>query len=87
MYVRFSAAERFGTTPTDYLIACGVVALAVGGALEVNSRHVVEAVLLAIVLMYGCEVIVVSPSGSASRRLLQCSTLGALLIITIRGVL
>jgi UDP-GlcNAc:undecaprenyl-phosphate GlcNAc-1-phosphate transferase len=86
-YIRFGAEQRFGTTPTDYLIACGVAALMVFGTIEVNSRSVVEAVLFAIVLMYACEIIVGSPPGSPSRRVLQFSTLGSLLIITLRGAL
>ena len=87
IYVRFSAEQRFGTTPTDYLIVCGVVALTVFGSIEVNSRDVVEAVLLATVLSYACEIIVGSTSESLGRRVLQYSTLGTLLIITLRGVL
>ena len=87
VYVRFSPHERFGTTPTDYLIACGVVALVVYGSVEANSREAVEAVLLATVLMYACEIIIVSTPESSGRRLLQFSTLAALLIITLRGVL
>jgi len=86
-YVRFSAKERFGTTPTDFLIVCGVIALAVFGSIEVNSRNVVEAVLFATVLMYACEIIVGSTPGTASRRVLQFSTLATLLIVTARGVL
>jgi UDP-GlcNAc:undecaprenyl-phosphate/decaprenyl-phosphate GlcNAc-1-phosphate transferase len=87
VYVRFSGAERFGTTPTDFLIVCGVVALSVFGGIEVNSRNVVEAVLFATVLMYACEVIVAGTPEGGSRRLLQLSTLGTLLIITLRGAL
>ncbi|HEX4647999.1 MAG TPA: MraY family glycosyltransferase [Steroidobacteraceae bacterium] len=86
-YVRFSAAGRFGTTPTDFLIVCGVVALSVFGSIEAKSRTVVEAVLFATVLMYACEIIVSSPPEAPSRRLLQFSALGTLLIITARGVL
>jgi UDP-GlcNAc:undecaprenyl-phosphate GlcNAc-1-phosphate transferase len=86
-YVRFSAEQRFGTTPTDYLIVCGVVALTVFGAIEVNSRAAVEAILFATVLMYACEIIVGGASDTASHRVLQFSTLGTLLIITLRGVL
>jgi UDP-GlcNAc:undecaprenyl-phosphate GlcNAc-1-phosphate transferase len=86
-YVRFSTEERFATTPTDFLIVCGVVALSVFGSIEANSRNVVEAVLFATVLMYACEIIVGSTPGTASRRLLQFSTLGTLLIVTLKGVL
>ncbi len=52
-----------------------------------NSRNVVEAVLFAIVLMYACEVLVGSTSEGLSRRLLQYSTLGTLLIVALRGML
>ena len=86
-YVRFSTEQRFGTTPTDYLIVCGVVALIVFGGIAADSREVVEAVLLATVLSYGCEIIVVTAPRAAGRRLLQCSTLGSLVIIALRGVL
>jgi hypothetical protein len=87
-FVRLSTAQRFGTTPTDYLIVCGVVALTVFGSIEVNSRSVVEAVLFAIVLMYACEIIVGhSTRTEASRRVLQLATLGTLLIIAVRGAL
>jgi len=86
VYVRFSAEQRFGTTPTDYLIVCGVVALTVFGSIEVNSREVVEAVLLATVLSYACEIIVGTAPQSTGRRVLQLSTVGTLLIITLRGL-
>jgi len=87
VFVRFSPHERFGTTPTDYLIVCGVVALALYGSIEQNSREVVEALLMATVLMYACEIIIVSTTEHVARRLLQFSTLGTLLIITLRGML
>jgi hypothetical protein len=85
--VRFGAEQRFGTTPTDYLIGCAVVALATFGSIEVNSRNVVEAMLLATALMYACEIIVVSTSAAQGRRILQYTTLGTLLIISVRGML
>jgi UDP-GlcNAc:undecaprenyl-phosphate GlcNAc-1-phosphate transferase len=87
LHVRFSAEQRFGTTPTDYLIVCGVLALLVFGSIDVSARSVVEAVLIATVLMYACEIIVGATAGTSSRRLLQFSTFGTLLIITLRGVL
>ncbi len=86
-YLRFSADQRFGTTPTDYLIVCGVAALIVFGSIEAASRSVVEALLFATVLMYACEIIVGSSPGTPSRRVLHYSTLGTLLIIAVRGVL
>jgi UDP-GlcNAc:undecaprenyl-phosphate/decaprenyl-phosphate GlcNAc-1-phosphate transferase len=86
VYVRFAAEQRFGTTPTDYLIVCGVIALTVFGSIQVNSRNVVEAMLLATVLSYACEIIIGSSPESPSRRVLQFSTLGTLLIISVRGI-
>ena len=86
VYVRFSPHDRFGTTPTDYLIVCGVVALVAYGSIEAKSRDMVEAVLLATVLIYACEIVIVSATGGSGRRLLQFSTLGSLLIITLRGL-
>jgi UDP-GlcNAc:undecaprenyl-phosphate GlcNAc-1-phosphate transferase len=87
LYVRFNTEQRFGTTPTDYLVVCGVVTLTVFGSIEINSRAVVEAVLFATVLSYCCEIIVGSTPESMGRRVLQFSTVGTLLIITLRGVL
>jgi len=48
---------------------------------------VVEAVLVATVLMYACEIIFGSTAGTAGRRVLQFSTLATLLIVSVRGVL
>jgi len=87
LYVCFSTERRLGTTPTDYLIVCGVLALLVCGSIDANSRKVVEAVLFATVLMYACEILVGSTAGKSSRRVLQFSTLCTLLIFTVRGVL
>ncbi|MBS0379260.1 MAG: undecaprenyl/decaprenyl-phosphate alpha-N-acetylglucosaminyl 1-phosphate transferase [Proteobacteria bacterium] len=85
LYVRFGTEQRFGSTPTDYLIVCGVAALAVFGSIAVNSRQVVEAVLFAAVLMYACEIIIGRTPLLGSRRLLQFSTLATLLLISLRG--
>jgi UDP-GlcNAc:undecaprenyl-phosphate/decaprenyl-phosphate GlcNAc-1-phosphate transferase len=87
VHVIFSSAQRFGSTPTDYLIVFGLAALMVWGSIEANSRNVVEAVLFATVLMYGCEIIVGSDARGPSRRVLQFSTLGSLLILALRGAL
>jgi UDP-GlcNAc:undecaprenyl-phosphate GlcNAc-1-phosphate transferase len=87
LYVRFSSERRFGTTPTDYLVVCGVLTLTVFGSMEVNSRAVVAAVFFATVLSYSCEVIVGANPESLGRRVLQFSTVGALLIIGLRGAL
>jgi UDP-GlcNAc:undecaprenyl-phosphate/decaprenyl-phosphate GlcNAc-1-phosphate transferase len=87
VYMRLDGNRRFETNPTDYLIACAVVALLVCGAIGASSRNVVEAILLATVLMYASEIIVGSGQGSPGRRWLEYSTLGTLLIISLRGAL
>jgi UDP-GlcNAc:undecaprenyl-phosphate/decaprenyl-phosphate GlcNAc-1-phosphate transferase len=87
LYMRLDGNRRFETNPTDYLIACGVVALLVCGVIGLSSRNVVEAILLATVLMYAAEIIVGSGQGSPGRRWLEYSTLGTLLIISLRGAL
>lgn len=87
LYMRLEGNRRFETTPTDYLIACGVVALLVCGAIGISSSNLVEAILLATVLMYASEIIVGSGLGSRAPRWLECATLGTLLIISLRGVL
>ncbi len=86
LHVRFNA-QRFGTTPTDYLIACAAAALVVYSSIDTGAANVVEAVLLATVLMYACETILASAATGSSGRVLQFSTLGTLLIISLRGVL
>jgi len=43
-------------------------------------------VLLATVLSYACEIIVGTAPQSTGRRVLQLSTVGTLLIITLRGL-
>lgn len=83
VYVRFaSARHEFGTTPTDYLIVVGVVALTVFGGVDAESRSLVELVAYATVLLYACEVVI-----TVARRLhlLQASTLVALTIMVVRG--
>lgn len=87
LYMRLEGNRRFETTPTDYLIACGVVALLVCGAIGISSSNLVEAVLLATALMYASEIILGSGRGDRTHRWLECATLGTLLIISLRGVL
>jgi len=84
IYMRFAAKQEFGTTPTDYLIVFGVLALAVFSGVEVNSRSVVELVALATVLLYGCEVVIALPARSAA---LHVATLATLAILAVRGAL
>jgi UDP-GlcNAc:undecaprenyl-phosphate GlcNAc-1-phosphate transferase len=83
MHVRFATDQSFGTSPTDYLIVFGLIALSIFGGSDINSRAVVQIVLCATVLMYGCEVII---DRGRHQRLLQIATLAALVIVAARGL-
>ncbi len=56
--IRFTAKSQFGTTPTDYLIVFGVLALVFFGNLDVEARETSQLVMYAIVLLYGCELVI-----------------------------
>jgi UDP-GlcNAc:undecaprenyl-phosphate GlcNAc-1-phosphate transferase len=85
IHVRFAATtQQFGTTPTDYLIVFGVIALAVFGAIDIDSRSVVELVAYTTVLLYGCEVVISVTRGT---RLLSAAALAALAIMAARGAI
>src|SRR5262245_28221994 len=86
VYVRVSAQKDFGTTPTDYLVVFGILALIAFGIVDAGSRTIVELVAYAIVLLYGCEIVL----GRAPARrwpLLHVSTVATLTILAFRGVL
>jgi UDP-GlcNAc:undecaprenyl-phosphate GlcNAc-1-phosphate transferase len=83
IHVRFAATKQeFGTTPTDYLIVFGVIALTVFGTIDIDSRSVVELVAYTTVLLYGCEVAI---SVARRTRFLHAATLAALMILAVRG--
>jgi UDP-GlcNAc:undecaprenyl-phosphate GlcNAc-1-phosphate transferase len=84
-YVRFATRQEFGTTPTDYLVVFGVLALIVFGAVDTSSRAIVELVVYATILLYGCEVVL----GRGSQRwpVLHVSTFATLAILALRGML
>jgi len=83
IYVRFAATKQeFGTTPTDYLIVFGLIALAVFGTIDIDSRSVVELVAYTTVLLYGCEVV---NSVTRGTRVLNAAALVALTVMAVRG--
>lgn len=83
IHVRFATTrQEFGTTPTDYLIVFGVIALTVFGTIDSDSRSIVELVTYTTVLLYGCEVVI---SVARRSRLLHLSTLAVLMIMAVRG--
>src|SRR5262245_51261137 len=86
VYVRWAAQQEFGATPTDYLVVFGILALIAFGVADVGSRTIVELVAYAIVLLYGCEIVL---GRAATRRwpLLHVSTIATLTILAFRGTL
>jgi UDP-GlcNAc:undecaprenyl-phosphate GlcNAc-1-phosphate transferase len=82
VHVRFAATKQeFGTTPTDYLIVFGVIALTAFGTIDIDSRSVVELVAYTTVLLYGCEVAI----SVARRTWLPAAALATLTILAVRG--
>ncbi len=57
IFARFLSGRRFETTPTDYLVALGLIALAVMDRPQVGAGDMVRFVTCLIVMFYGCEVI------------------------------
>jgi UDP-GlcNAc:undecaprenyl-phosphate GlcNAc-1-phosphate transferase len=58
--IRFTVQQKFGTTPTDYLIVIGVVAVAFVNRmdrLDMQSGAAVHFITYVIVLFYSCELI------------------------------
>jgi hypothetical protein len=84
LFVRFLSERRFATTPTDYLIALGLLVLAAIDRVQVGAGGMVQFVTYVIVLFYGCEVVV----GHVGRwRLaLGLPTLAALAVLAFRGL-
>lgn len=85
IYIRFLSVQKFGTTPTDYLIVFGIIAFAVFGNLDVRAGPTAQFLTYLIVLFYGCEVI----AGQAVRwrRLLTSAAVVALVAIALHAFL
>ena len=83
LYFRIGVDTKFDTTPTDVLIALGVLALIVSGGISNDSRATVQLIVCAAVLMYGYEIVV----RLAQQRALHLTILATLTIIALRGVL
>ncbi len=87
IFVRFVSDQRFGATPTDYLIAFALLALlAFGGigshgtAIEATLRFIT----FSIVLFYGCEIVI----GHLQRwrSVLGSASMATLLVVAVRGL-
>jgi UDP-GlcNAc:undecaprenyl-phosphate GlcNAc-1-phosphate transferase len=82
-YLKFASPQKFGTTPTDFLILFVMLALLIFGNLDMGARALVEIVVYAVVLLYSCEVLI----NLTVRRwnVLHLSTLASLTIMVVRG--
>jgi UDP-GlcNAc:undecaprenyl-phosphate GlcNAc-1-phosphate transferase len=84
LFVRYSSGAKFGTTPTDYLIAFGVLALVVFGDIDVKARETVQIIMYSVVLLYACEAILGRYAGRW--HLLNIATLTCLVTLAVRGL-
>lgn len=83
--LRFSEREAFVLTPFDYLLVCAIIGVAVIGQDQLLSGDTTAAVVQAVILLYGCELLL-----SATRRrltVLNIATLLSLGVICVIGVL
>jgi len=84
-FIRLTAKASFDTTPTDYLIVFGVLAIALFGNTYIAARDTAQLVVFSVVLIYASEVII---SRVRSRwHLINLATLAALVIMAVRGVM
>jgi UDP-GlcNAc:undecaprenyl-phosphate GlcNAc-1-phosphate transferase len=83
-YIRLTSDEKFGTTPTDWLIVFVLVALSVLAGIDSDSLALVQTVVFTVVLLYSCEVLI----GRAVKAWngFNIATLATLAIIAARGL-
>jgi hypothetical protein len=84
-YLRFASEEKFGTTPTDCLIVFALITLVVFAGIDSGSRALVETIVFAVVLLYGCEVLIVRKIRRWNG--FHVATLLTLTIMAVRGLL
>lgn len=87
IFVRFVSAQRFGTTPTDFLVSFAVLALLAFGSLGTTHGGLdapVQFVTFSTVLFYACEVVI----GYLHRwrQVLGSVSLATLLVVAVRGL-
>jgi len=84
MNIRFSEQKEFELTPLDYLIVCATIGVAVVAGQPFLSEGVSAVAIQAIVLMYGCELLL----STARRRLTPLNVASALAlgVISISGI-
>jgi hypothetical protein len=84
LFIRFLSAQRFVTTPTDYLVALGLIVLAAIDRAQLGTGGYVQFVVYVIVIFYGCEVVV--EHVGRWRLALGLPTLAALAVLAFRGL-
>ena len=84
IFIRFLSERKFSTTPTDFLVAFGLVALVLFNRSGTGANATTQFVTYAIVLFYGCEVI--SERVASRWHLLNWAALATLTIAGVRGL-
>jgi len=84
IFIRFLAERNFSITPTDFLVAFGLVALVLFNRTGGSANATAQFVTYAIVLFYGCEVI--SERIASRWHLLNWAALATLTIAGVRGL-
>lgn len=84
IFIRFLSDKKFSTTPTDFLVAFGLVALVLFNRSGSTSNATTQFVTYAIVLFYGCEVI--SERVAGRWHVLNWAALATLTIAGVRGL-
>jgi UDP-GlcNAc:undecaprenyl-phosphate GlcNAc-1-phosphate transferase len=84
IFIRFLSDRKFSTTPTDFLVAFGLVALVMFNRSGSEANATTQFVTYAIVLFYGCEVI--SERVASRWHVLNWAALATLTIAGVRGL-
>ena len=84
IFIRFLSERKFSTTPTDFLVAFGLVALVLFNRSSPGANATTQFVTYAIVLFYGCEVI--SERVASRWHVLNWAALATLTIAGVRGL-
>jgi UDP-GlcNAc:undecaprenyl-phosphate GlcNAc-1-phosphate transferase len=84
IFIRFLSDRKFSTTPTDFLVAFGLVALVLFNRSGTEANAMTQFVTYAIVLFYGCEVI--SERVASRWHVLNWAALATLTIAGFRGL-
>ncbi len=84
LIVRYSVEKKFQTSPMDYLIVFGVLAMAVFGGRYLQVKDIGIMVVKTMIMIYGCEVLY---SHAVKRvTLLNLSAIAAMAIMGYRGL-